>query len=147
MRTVDVERIVPAPVPDVFEWLTDASNFQRVPFVRRVTLVRPGTTRSHGVGAVRLIVTPLIRLTEEIVEYSPPTLVRYRLLKSAPPLRHQEGFISFEEVPEGTRVRWSSTFEIDSPLFSGLCTRLFLPVVAGGFHLVLSTAERELRGA
>ncbi|MEV6767658.1 SRPBCC family protein [Nocardia sp. NPDC051030] len=147
MRTVDVERTIPAELPDVFEWLNDASNFQRVPFVRRVTLIRPGTTNSHGVGAVRLIVTPLIRLTEEIVEYSPPDLMRYHLLKSVPPLRHQEGFIAFEAVPSGTHVRWFSTFEIASPILSGVFTRLFLPVVAGGFHLVLRTAERELRGA
>lgn len=147
MRTVDVERTIPAPLPDVFEWLTDASNFQRVPLVRRVTLVRPGDTNSHGAGAVRLIVTPLLRLTEEIIEYDRPYLMRYRLLKSVPPLRHQEGSIRFEPVPAGTRVTWSSTFEIDAPALAPLWTRLALPMVRGGFVMVLRTAERELRGA
>lgn len=147
MRTVDVERTIRAPLPDVFDWLTDATNYQRVPLVRRVTLVRPGNTNGHGVGAVRLIVTPLIRLTEEIVEYNPPELMRYRLLKSVPPLRHQEGFISCKAVSAGTRVRWFSTFEIASPILPGLCTALFTPAIHSGFLMVLRTAERELRGA
>ncbi|MBL1075529.1 SRPBCC family protein [Nocardia sp. 2] len=146
MRKVTYERTIPAPLPDVFDWLTDATNFQRVPFVRRVTLVRPGNTTGHGDGAVRLIVTPLLRITEEITEYTPPTLMRYRVLNSVPPLRHQEGYIAFEAVPTGTRVRWNSTFEIASPILPTLCTRLFLPVVRGGFLLVLRTAERELLG-
>ncbi|WP_067574621.1 SRPBCC family protein [Nocardia acidivorans] len=146
MRTVDVERTIRAPLPDVFDWLTDATNYQRVPMVRRVTLVRPGDTAGHGAGAVRLIVTPLIRLTEEIVEYRPQQLMRYRLLKSVPPLRHQDGFIAFKEVSAGTRVRWFSTFEIASPIMPGLCTALFLPTIRAGFLMVLRTAERELRG-
>ncbi|MFF2555618.1 SRPBCC family protein [Nocardia sp. NPDC058058] len=146
MRTVDVQRTIRAPLPDVFDWLTDATNYQRVPMVRRVTLVRPGDTNGHGAGAVRLIVTPLIRLTEEIVEYEPHRIMRYRLLKSVPPLRHQEGFIAFEEVARGTRVRWFSTFEIATPVCAGLATALFLPAIKGGFLMVLRTAERELRG-
>ncbi|MEC3951674.1 SRPBCC family protein [Nocardia sp. CDC153] len=146
MRTVDVERTLAAPQPDVFDWLTDVTNYQRVPLVRRVTLVRPGHTNGNGEGAVRLVVTPLLRLTEEIVEYDPPRLMRYRLLNSVPPLRHQEGSIVCEPCKAGTRVRWSSTFEIAAPLFAPLWTRLFLPVVRGGFVMVLRTAERELRG-
>ncbi|APA95492.1 SRPBCC family protein [Nocardia seriolae] len=147
MRTVDVERNIAAPQSDVFEWLTDVTNYQRVPLVRRVTLVRPGDTAGNGVGAVRLVVTPLLRLTEEIVAYDPPRMMRYRLLNSVPPLRHQEGSIGFEPCGAGTRVRWSSTFEIAAPILAPVWTRLFLPVVRGGFVMVLRTAERELRGA
>ncbi|MRH86995.1 SRPBCC family protein [Nocardia sp. SYP-A9097] len=147
MRTVDVERTIPAPLPDVFDWLTDTTNYQRVPFVRRVTLVRPGHTTGHGEGAVRLIVTPMIRLTEEIVEYRPQEIIRYRLLKSIPPLRHQDGFISFRQVSRGTRVRWFSTFEIAAPMLAGLCTAVTLPIIRAGFIMVMRTAERELRGA
>ncbi|MFC9996193.1 SRPBCC family protein [Nocardia sp. NPDC127526] len=146
MRTVDIERTIAAPRSDVFDWLTDATNYQRVPFVRRVTLVRPGDTTGHGAGAVRLIVTPLLRLTEEIIEYDPPRLMRYRLLKSVPPLRHQDGSISFDEVPGGTRVHWFADFEMATPILSGLCTRTFRPIIVGGVHLVLNTAERELKG-
>lgn len=147
MRTVDVERTIAAPPADVFDWLTDVANYQRVPFVRRVTLVRPGHTAGNGVGAVRLVVTPLMRLTQEITEYDPPRLMRYRGLKSVPRLRHQEGYISCEPVAEGTRVYWSTTFEVAAPVLAPLLTFLSAPVVSLSFDMVLRTAARELRGA
>ncbi|MFD6350783.1 SRPBCC family protein [Nocardia tengchongensis] len=147
MRTVDVERTIAAPPADVFDWLTDVANYQRVPLVRRVTLVRPGNTAGNGVGAVRLVVTPLMRLTQEITEYDPPRLMRYRGLKSVPRLRHQEGFISCEPVAGGTRVHWSTSFELAAPALSPLWTTLSVPVVRASFEMVLRTAARELRGA
>ena len=86
MRTVDVERTINAPIDDVFEWLTDITNYQRVPFIRRVTLVRPGAVIEHGVGAVRLVVTPLLRMQQEVVEFERPRKLRYRNLSSFPPI-------------------------------------------------------------
>ncbi|SUA73530.1 Polyketide cyclase / dehydrase and lipid transport [Nocardia otitidiscaviarum] len=145
MRGVEVERTIPAPITDVFDWLTDVTNFQRVPWIRRVTLVRPGDTNGNGVGAVRLIVTPLMRLTEEIVEYTPPTRVRYRVLSSVPRLRTQDGKLELSEHAEGTLVNWYSTFEVDNRC-PKLSTCAYLPLVRGGFHLVLRTATKELRG-
>ncbi|MGW4740150.1 SRPBCC family protein [Nocardia xishanensis] len=146
MRTVDIERTIPAHVSDVFEWLTDATNYRRISVVRRVTLVRPGDDHCHGSGAVRVVVTPLLRLTEEIVEYRPPTLMRYRITRSTPPLRHDEGFMAFRSVPEGTRVRWFSRFEVASPILAGVCTLAMVPVVAEGFQMTMDRAERELLG-
>ncbi|NNH75073.1 SRPBCC family protein [Nocardia uniformis] len=145
MRVVEVERTIAAPITDVFDWLTDVTNFQRVPMVRRVTLVRPGNTTGNGVGAVRLIVTPLMRLTEEIIEYTPPTQVRYRILTAVPRLRHQDGTLDFSETDYGTHVRWYSTFEVASR-GSVVATHVYLPMIRAGFHMVLRTAARELRG-
>ncbi|MBF6330471.1 SRPBCC family protein [Nocardia transvalensis] len=145
MRTVDLERTIQAPIADVFEWLTDATNFQRVPLIRRVTLVRPGNVAEHGVGAVRLLVTPLMRVTEEIVEYDPPRLMRYKILNAFPPLRFQDGSLTFTEVENGTRVRWHSEFEVAAPIFGGPWTLALQPLVALGIRLVLSTADHELR--
>ncbi|WP_227979669.1 SRPBCC family protein [Nocardia spumae] len=145
MRTLDLERIIRAPRADVFDWLTDATNYQRVPSIRRVTPVRPGNVSEHGVGAVRLLVTPLLRLTEEVTHYDPPRLFRYRVLKSLPPLRHQDGTVTFDEHPSGTRVRWQSQFEIATPLFGTAWTMALLPAVYLGLHFVLATADQELR--
>ncbi|MCP2275352.1 Uncharacterized conserved protein YndB, AHSA1/START domain [Nocardia amikacinitolerans] len=146
MHTVDIERTIRAPITDVFDWLTDATNYRRVPVVRRVTLIRPGDVHCHGRGAVRVVVTPLLRLTEEIVEYRPPTLLRYRITRSTPPLRHDEGFMAFRSVPEGTRVRWFSRFEVVSPVLPGVCTLAMVAVVSSGFQLALDCAQGELLG-
>ncbi|MFI5780472.1 SRPBCC family protein [Nocardia sp. NPDC051570] len=145
MRTVDLERTIQAPIADVFDWLTDATNYQRVLLIRRVTLVRPGDIAEHGVGAVRLLVTPLMRITEEIVEYDPPNLMRYKILHSVPPLRSQDGFISFAKNERGTRVHWHTQFEVAAPLFHRFWTLALSPIVSLGIHSVLARANHELR--
>ncbi|MCM6775083.1 SRPBCC family protein [Nocardia sp. CDC159] len=146
MRTVDLERTIQAPIADVFDWLTDATNYQRILLIRRVTLVRPGDVAEHGVGAVRLLVTPLMRITEEIVEYDPPRLMRYRILHSVPPLRSQDGFLAFAAAAGGgTRVHWHTQFEVAAPLFSGPWTLALQPIVALGIRSVLARADHELR--
>jgi Polyketide cyclase / dehydrase and lipid transport len=145
MRTVKLERIIRAPADDVFEWISDVTNFQRVPLIWRVTLVRPGDVAEHGVGAVRLLVTPLVRVTQEIIEYEPPRLIRHKLLGSTPALRHHDGCIMFDEVPGGTRVRWISEFEVAAPLFADMWTMAYAPMVSAGIRAVLATAACELR--
>ena len=145
MRTLDLERIIRAPRADVFDWLADATNYQRVPSIRRVTPVRPGNVSEHGVGAVRLLVTPLLRITEEIVDYDPPKVFRYRIVKAFPPLKRQDGTVTFDEHPSGTKVRWQSQFEVAAPLFAKAWTCALLPAVYLGLHYVLATADQELR--
>ncbi len=146
MRTVKVQRTINAPTADVFEWLTDVTNFQRIPWVRRVTLVRPGNLTEHGIGSVRLLLTPLARITEEVVEYDPPRLIRYRMLKCSPAIWRQNGSLRFEEVEGGTRVTWICVFEVTTPVFSELWTLAAAPLTVMGFRTVLITAGRELRG-
>ncbi|RDI66564.1 SRPBCC family protein [Nocardia pseudobrasiliensis] len=145
MRTVDLERTIQAPITDVFDWLTDATNYQRTPLIRRVTLVRPGDVSEHGTGAVRLLVTPLMRLTEEIVEYDPPRLMRYKILRSVPPLRSQDGFLAFATEGGATRVHWHTQFEVAAPLLSPMWTLVLMPWVSVGIRSVLARADHELR--
>ena len=51
MQTVTVERVVAAPVAEVFEWLSDASNYTRSPLVL-ARLAQPGEDAPYGLGAV-----------------------------------------------------------------------------------------------
>jgi len=145
MRVVDMHRTIAAPIGEVFDWMTDATNYHRVPSVRRVVLVRPGDTHGHGVGAIRVVNALLFRMTEEITEFEPPTFMRYYIPRSIPPLRHDEGYMRFEKVLGGTHVRWYSRFEVRSPIASDLCTLIMVPVIAAGFRFTLDTCEKELR--
>jgi hypothetical protein len=145
MHTVDRELLIRAPIDDVFEWLTDATNFQRSPFVRRVTLVRPGDVAEHGVGAVRLLVSTLMRTTEQIVEYDPPHLLRTKTLNSFPPLMRQNGCMTFSEMEGGTQVHWESQFEVPTKFFGDLWEVILMPFVSMGIGTVLQTADSELR--
>jgi hypothetical protein len=51
--TVSVERVVAAPLADVFDCLSAASNYTRSPFVLHERLVRRGEDAAYGCGAVR----------------------------------------------------------------------------------------------
>lgn len=145
MHTIVVERTIRAPIAEVFDWLTDATNYTRVPVVRRVTLLRPGDAVANGTGAIRVVTTPLLKLTEEVVEFIPPIHLGYRIIRATPPLRHEEGTLDFREVPDGTHIRWHTRYEVDSRLLTTLLTLAMHPVIAAGFEMVLRTAERELR--
>lgn len=144
MRTVDIERVIAAPIGQVFAFITDSANYNKVPGVISAVLRTPGATHPQGPGAIRVVTTPLLRLTEHITDYQPPHLMRYRIVKSVPPLRHDSGSISFTVVDGGTSVRWQSRFEVDSPVLSNLLTLLIQPIIAAGFRAVLHTAERQL---
>ncbi len=145
MRTVDIEYTIAAPIEDVFDWLTDATNYWMVPTVREVTLIRPGDIQGSGNGAVREVRAWLLSLTEHVVEYRRPTLMRYRIEGSCPKLRHDEGFMEFRAVPGGTQVRWYTRFEVAAPVVSGPLTLWMQWVVIAGFRIVLHTAAIDLR--
>ncbi|MFB7718671.1 SRPBCC family protein [Nocardia sp. NPDC056100] len=144
MYTVELERTITAPIGEVFDWLTDITNYSVVSIVRRVNLIRPGDVHSAGAGAVREVRTRLLTLTEQIIEYRRPTLLRYRIIRSRPRLRHEDGYLAFDQTPAGTRVRWHTRFEVASPLGSGPLTAAMGLVIATGFHIVLRTAADEL---
>lgn len=82
---------------EVFDWFTDLTNLAWVPLVHHITPVRPGSQATNGVGAVRKIVSPLWRLTEEIIEYRPPRLLRYRVIKAVPRLNHEGGCLTHRD--------------------------------------------------
>lgn len=145
MSTVDVERTIAAPIGEVFEWLTDTTNYWLVPIVRRVVLLRPGDRESAGTGAVREVRIPLLRLTERVIEYRRPVLMRYQIIGSRPRVSQAGGFLAFTEVPRGTMVRWHSRFQVSTAVGSGVLSIVMPPIVHLGFLSVLRTAERELR--
>lgn len=144
MRTVNLRRVIRAPIHDVFDWLTDADNYRRVPFVRRAEVMRPGFPDRSGVGAIREVVTPLLSLTEQVVDYQRPVIMRYEITHAWPPLRHRDGYLAFRKVPVGTEVSWHTEYEVAVPLLSRLLTLLMHPIIRGGFYVVLRTAARDL---
>jgi hypothetical protein len=84
MLTVSVERVVAAPVGDVFEWLSDASNYTRSRFVLRERLVRRGEDAAYGLGAVRQLTWLFGWFRERITAYRPPHEFHYLVERSLP---------------------------------------------------------------
>jgi uncharacterized protein YndB with AHSA1/START domain len=142
MITVTVQSTIPAPIEQVYDWLTDAAHYRDVPGVLRARRI-DGPGPANELGAVREIVTIGMRLREEVLATDRPVSFEYRLIKTFPPLRHELGVMSFQPGDDGTRVRWTSRFEVASPVLSGLLTRLIAPMIAIGFRQVLTQARRR----
>lgn len=145
MHTVTVERVVNAPIAEVFEWLNDASNYTKLPFVLHERLVRRGEDASYGLGAVREITSMFGWFRERITAYRPPHEFHYLVERSVPPIDHEDGRLTFTEVPGGTHVLWTTTFRFRTPIASVAATRLIgRPAVAFGFGKILDAANARL---
>lgn len=145
MLTVSVERVVAAPLSDVFEWLSDASNYTRSRFVLHERLVRRGEDAAYGFGAVRQLTWVFGWFRERITAYRPPHEFRYLVERSVPPLRHEGGRVTFTEVPGGTRVHWTTAVELRLPIAAAAATRLLgRPMIVYTFGKVLDAADAAL---
>lgn len=145
MQTVSVERIVAAPIGDVFRWLSEAGNYTDAWVVVRERLVQQGDGAAYGEGAVRQLTWVFGWFRERITAYRPPHEFDYVVERSVPPVRHEGGRLTFTEVPEGTRVEWTTTVEMAVPVAAGAITRVFgRPVIAYTFRSVMDAANAAL---
>ncbi|MER6401028.1 SRPBCC family protein [Kitasatospora sp. NPDC001603] len=145
METMTVERVIDAPIDDVFRWLTTTTNYTASPLVLRCRLARRGSGAPYGVGAVRNHLWLIGWFSERITHYDPPYATEYVVDRSLPPSRHELGRMTFTEVDGGTHVRWTTRAEVGVPLLGGPLTRLFArPVITRTFRGILDAAATAL---
>lgn len=143
-RTITVERTIPASREAVFAWLSTGTNYTASPLVFTARLVRPGKDAPWGLGARRQFATAVAWFDEEVVAHDPSLSFEYRIVASVPPIDHELGLVELHEVPDGTRVVWTSTFRIGLPVIGGALGAMAVPVVSRTFAGVLTAAERAL---
>ncbi|MEV6579911.1 SRPBCC family protein [Streptomyces sp. NPDC051582] len=147
METMTVERVIAAPVQEVFSWLTTTTNYTRSPLVLRCRLTRRGAEAPYGVGAIRDHLWLIGAFRERITLYDPPYATEYVVDRSLPPSRHELGRMTFTEVDGGTHVRWTTRAEIPVPLIGAFLTRrLARPVITRTFRNILASADSALAG-
>lgn len=145
METMTVERVIDAPIEDVFAWLTTTTNYTRSPLILRCRLTRPGESAPYGVGAVRSHLWLIGWFRERITRYEPPYATEYVVERSLPPARHELGRMTFTEVDGGTRVCWTTRAEVSVPVFGAFLTRRFArPVITRTFRGILDAADTAL---
>ncbi|MYW18513.1 SRPBCC family protein [Streptomyces sp. SID161] len=149
METMTVERVIDAPIEDVFGWLTTTTNYTASPLAVRCALTRGGREAPYGVGAVRTHLWLMGWFRERITRYEPPYATEYVVERSLPPSRHELGRMTFTETAGGTRVSWTTRAEVRVPFLGAFLTRaLVRPVLLGTFRSILATADAALtRGA
>ncbi|MFF8371788.1 SRPBCC family protein [Streptomyces lydicus] len=145
METMTVQRVINAPIDEVFAWLTTTTNYTRSPLVLRCTLTRHGEGTPYGVGAVRSHLWLMGWFRERITHYDAPHATEYVVERSLPPSRHELGRMTFTEVDGGTQVRWITRAEMRLPLLGAVLTRLLVrPVLTRTFHNILNAADVAL---
>jgi uncharacterized protein YndB with AHSA1/START domain len=147
MPTVEVERLIAAPIEQVFDLLTDHANMKQFPGISASELAREGQPDVNGLGALRKITFRPIRFEEEITAYERPSRMDYLIRKVNLPVHHEGGTMRFEATEGGTKVTWRSTFHGTTPAVGGLVAGAAAPVVRRGFTNILKDAERRLTGA
>ncbi|MCD9143096.1 SRPBCC family protein [Streptomyces albireticuli] len=145
METMTVERVIDAPIDEVFDWLTTTTNYTRSPMVLRCRLTRRGATAPYGVGAVRVHLWTIGWFRERITGYDRPYSTEYVVERSVPPARHELGRMTFTEVDGGTRVVWTTRAGIPVPLVGSFLTRrVARPIITGTFRNILDAADAAL---
>jgi uncharacterized protein YndB with AHSA1/START domain len=149
METMTVERVIDAPIEEVFAWLTTTANYTASPLAVRCTLTRGGREAPYGVDAVRTHLWLMGWFRERITRYEPPHATEYVVERSLPPSRHELGRMTFTETAGGTRVCWTTRAEVRVPVLGAFLTRVVVrPVLLGTFRNILATADAALtRGA
>jgi Polyketide cyclase / dehydrase and lipid transport len=147
METMTVERVIHAPIEDVFAWLTTTTHYTASPLVLRCRLARHGEGAPYGLGAVRSHLWLIGWFRERITRYDPPYATEYVVERSVPPSRHELGRMTFTETDGATLVRWTTRAEIPLPLLGAPLTRyLARPVITRTFRNILGAAEKALTG-
>jgi hypothetical protein len=147
MRTITVSRTISAPIEVVFDWLVDAKNYRSIPAVFRVAVYPAEGAEPNGVGAVREFTSAGLKVKELVTSFERPHQFNYLIQSSVPPLIHDGGSMTFQDMPDATKVTWSTSIQLKAPIFADLATRLYAPGLALGTRMMFRTAERALTGS
>ncbi|MEN1729051.1 MAG: SRPBCC family protein [Pseudomonadota bacterium] len=140
MQTIDITETIELPPEKVFALLADHANYDRFPGITASELLNEGEPAPNGLGALRRISLGDLVLDEEITGYEPSKRLAYRIVASKPfSVVHDGGEIELTETPEGTEVRWRSTFKLRIPLIGWFVTRRAAKAFDRGFRAVLQS--------
>jgi uncharacterized protein YndB with AHSA1/START domain len=146
---IRVRATLRAPIPLVYERLTDHEDMRNWPGVSDCKLSREGTPR-NGVGAVRVVSHgPLFSVSEEVTLYEPPLRLGYKIIKGGPPIRHQ-GMVTLAERGDQVDLDWeiqiSSRVPLLAQLVGGMLRRGLSHVLASYFVPMVEEAARKKAG-
>jgi len=131
-----------APVEGVFEAMSDHGRYDRFRPISASELVREGAPDRNGLGALRRLRAGFLRFDEEITAFERPSRLDYLIRDVNIPLEHDGGSIRFEPTASGTRVLWTSTFRITTPVVGGALGPVFGFGLKRSFTRMLEDAAR-----
>lgn len=145
---VVAQRLIAAPRHEVYAWLEDSRHYTASPMVAACPWRRPGDAARFGPGAVRDVIMVAGWYREQITTTVPGREIRYRVLRSLPPVRQDLSRITLTDLGTPgqplTQVRWEVEVEVKVPLVGRLLTRASAPVASALYSTILAAAERHL---
>ena len=142
---VRLEMELEAPLEGVFDAMADHGRYYRFRPISQSELTREGDADKNGVGAVRRLRAGLLRFDEEITAYERPNRLDYLIIDVNVPLDHDGGSIRFEPTKSGTKVLWTSSFRITTPVVGGPLGAAFGLGLRRSFTRMLEDAARLAR--
>lgn len=147
MVKIEVQKILNAPIDQVFQMLTDHENYQQFRGIDESELLREGKTEKNGLGAQRRIKASGVTFFEDITEFERPGLFEYRIVKMRPPiLKHLLGRVELTAQGDKTEVRWLSDSIVRIPLLGRLLDKRLSSDGHKAFSGILRTIETKLAG-
>ena len=135
MQHVRIDRYLHAPVEAVFDTYTDHVGWADWGGLPAASLDKEGDPPPNGTGCVRVFGPPAFAAYEEILEFTRPKRMTYRVLRGGIPIKNHFGEVDFEAEGEGTRIRWHAQFDPKIPGTGALIriglTRFFRGVLDG----------------
>jgi uncharacterized protein YndB with AHSA1/START domain/predicted lactoylglutathione lyase len=138
----DLTTVVNAKPDTVFALLTENEALSKWAGLGTFTTARSGFVETYGVGAERLVASPLGSLREQVIAYEPGRSQRYRIIAGSPFVSY---FGEINVAPEngGTRVNWTVRFRSRipglGPLFRFLMRRTFADAVTNRLPAAIET--------
>lgn len=143
MFHIHVERTLAKDIDTVFEAISDHGRYNRCPGVDKSVLVEEGRHEKNGTGALRIIGSGPLELTERITQFERPTTMHYRIEKSSPfSVLHTRGEITLQPDGERTRVTWISEGRMQTPLLGRLLDKVAERSFSKAFNSLLKAVER-----
>lgn len=143
MQTIQVTKIIKAPIEAVFDAYTDHERLADLPMVISAKVVKPGTIERNGLGAVRVVNGGVLVLREEITGFERPHLMEYKIVESRPKSKHELGRVEFSEVPGGTKVVWTTVFSVPLPVVGSHADLAFALAFRTIFRMTLAQVAKR----
>ena len=143
MFKIKVERIVKAPIENVFEAISDHASYALYPAVGIANLLTEGDAEPNGKGALRTVETGVFKVWERITAFERPIHMQYKIERSKPfKIDHYEGIIDLKDLGDGTtHVTWVSEGKIAVPLIGRFLDKKMQKQGAAVFHSMLKSIE------
>ena len=143
MFKIKVERVVNAPIENVFEAISDHASYALYPSVGIAKLLGEGDAERNGKGALRTVQTGAFKVWERITAFERPVHMQYSIERAKPiKMDHYKGIIDLKDLGDGTtHVTWVSEGKMRVPLIGRLFDKKMQQQGTSVFHSMLKSIE------